>query len=48
MMEFNITFVPQKAMKGQALVEFLAAHPVPDDLPLITGLPDEEVFPTEL
>jgi len=48
MMEFNITFVPQKAVKGQALAEFLAAHPVPDDSPLVTNLPDEEVFSTEL
>ncbi len=42
MMEYDITFVPQKAIKGQALAEFLAAHPVPDDSPLITNLPDEE------
>jgi hypothetical protein len=48
MMEFDITFVPQKFVKGQALAEFLAAHPVPDDSPLITDLPDEEVFSTEL
>jgi ribonuclease HI len=48
MMEFDITFVPQKAVKGQALAEFLAAHPVPDDSPLITELPDEEVFVAEL
>jgi ribonuclease HI len=44
MMEFDITYVPQKAVKGQALADFLAAHPVPDDSPLITDLPDEEVF----
>ena len=43
-MEFDITFVPQKAIKGQALAEFLAAHPIPDDSPLVTDLPDEEVF----
>ncbi|KAM0888475.1 hypothetical protein ACQ4PT_028304 [Festuca glaucescens] len=47
MMEFDLTFVPQKAIKGQALAEFLAAHPVPDDSPLITNLPDEEVFTVE-
>jgi ribonuclease HI len=47
MMEFDLTFVPQKAIKGQALAEFLAAHPVPDDSPLITDLPDEEVFTVE-
>ena len=35
-------------IKGQALAEFLAAHPVPDDSPLVTNLPDEEVFTTKL
>lgn len=48
MMEFDITYVPQKAIKGQALAEFLTAHPVPDDSSLITDLPDEEVFTMEL
>jgi len=48
MTEFDITFVPQKAVKGQALAEFLAAHPVPDDSPLIAELPDQEVFTTEI
>jgi ribonuclease HI len=47
MMEFDLAFVPQKSIKGQALAEFLAAHPVPDDSPLITDLPDEEVFAIE-
>ena len=44
MMEFDITFVPQKAIKGQALAEFLTVHPIPDDSPLVTDLHDEEVF----
>ncbi|XP_021321401.1 uncharacterized protein LOC110437319 [Sorghum bicolor] len=44
MMEFDITYVPQKAVKGQALADFLATHPVPDDSPLVIDLPDEEVF----
>ena len=26
---YDILFVPQKTVKGQALVEFLAAHPIP-------------------
>ena len=47
-MEFDITFVPQKAIKGQALAEFLAAHPIPDESPLVTDLPDEEVFNVNL
>ena len=29
--EFDITYVPQKAVKGQALVDFLANHPILDD-----------------
>lgn len=33
----NIIYIPQKAVKGQALADFLAAHPIPqvisDDLP---------------
>lgn len=47
LMEFYILYVPQKAIKGQALADFLAAHPVPDDSPLNTDLPDEEVFTVE-
>ncbi|KAK1611872.1 hypothetical protein QYE76_035545 [Lolium multiflorum] len=35
-------------IKGQALAEFLVAHPVPDDSPLITNIPDEEAFAVEL
>lgn len=48
MMEFDITYVPQKAVKGQALADFLAAHPVPDDSPLVVELPDEDVFATDI
>ncbi|XP_062112479.1 uncharacterized protein LOC133823638 [Humulus lupulus] len=42
--EFEINFVRQKAIKGQALADFLAAHPIPDDMELREDLPDEEVF----
>ncbi|CAL9017106.1 unnamed protein product [Prunus brigantina] len=45
--EFEIKFVPQKAIKGQALADFLAAHPTPDNMELPDDLPDEEVFTTE-
>ncbi|CAL8989853.1 unnamed protein product [Prunus brigantina] len=45
--EFEIKFVPQKAIKGQALADFLAAHPTPDNMELSADLPDEEVFTTE-
>ncbi|KAK2978543.1 hypothetical protein RJ640_009502 [Escallonia rubra] len=46
--QFNIEYVPQKAVKGQALADFLAAHPVPDDSPLVVDLPDEEVMQTKI
>ena len=29
--EFSLQYVPQKAVKGQALVDFLAQHPFPYD-----------------
>ncbi|KAI5323354.1 hypothetical protein L3X38_032426 [Prunus dulcis] len=45
--EFEIKFVPQKAIKRQALADFLAAHPTPDNMELPADLPDEEVFTTE-
>jgi ribonuclease HI len=48
MMEYNITYIPQKAIKGQALADFLAAHPIPDNSPLVTDLPDEEVFEVDI
>jgi hypothetical protein len=44
LLEFDIEYVSQKAIKGQALADFLAAHAVPDDSPLAAELPDEEVF----
>jgi len=28
--QYDMTFVPQKAIKGQALADFLVAHPVPE------------------
>ena len=34
-------FTPQKAVKGQALAEFLAAHPVPEHSKLHEDIPDE-------
>ena len=29
--QYDMIFIPQKAVKGQALAEFLAAHPVPEN-----------------
>ena len=36
-----MTFIPQKAVKGQALAEFLAAHPVSEHSKLHEDIPDE-------
>jgi ribonuclease HI len=45
--EFDITYTPQKAIKGQALADFLAAHPIQDDSPLKCDFPDEETLHVE-
>ena len=39
--QYDIIFIPQKAVKGQALAEFLAAHPVPEHSKLHEDIPDE-------
>jgi hypothetical protein len=44
MMEFDIMYVSQKTIKSQALADFLATHPVPDNSSLVVALPDEDVF----
>ncbi|KAG9450285.1 hypothetical protein H6P81_010250 [Aristolochia fimbriata] len=46
--EFEIDFVPQRAIKGQALANFLADHPVPDEWELSEEFPDEEIFLVEV
>ena len=46
--EFEIIYVQQKAVKGQALANFLADHPIPDDWELSDDLPDEEVMLIEI
>jgi len=38
-----MTFVPHKAIKGQALADFLAAHPIPQTSKLHEDIPDEVV-----
>jgi len=38
-----MTFVPQKAIKGQALTNFLAAHPVPESSKLHRDILDEVI-----
>ncbi|XP_010263948.1 PREDICTED: uncharacterized protein LOC104602077 [Nelumbo nucifera] len=44
LLEFDIIYVPQKAVKGHALADFLADHPIPVDWELSEDLPDEDVF----
>lgn len=45
--EFDIVFFPQKAIKGQALADFLATHPVPDNSPLSCEFPEEQTLHIE-
>ncbi|XP_058087511.1 uncharacterized protein LOC131234595 [Magnolia sinica] len=42
--EFDITYVTQKVIKGQAVVDHLIAHSLPDYQPLKTFFPDEDVL----
>ena len=46
--EFEIIYVQQEAMKGQALVDFLADHPILDDWEMSDDLPNEEVMVVEI
>ena len=43
--QYDMTFVSQKAVKGQALVDFMAAHPVLKMSKLHTDIPDESSKP---
>ena len=38
-----MTFVPQKAVKGQSLVDFLAVHPISKTSKLYVDIPDEVI-----
>ena len=38
-----MTFVPQKAIKGKSIADFLAAHPVPKTSKLHENIPDEVI-----
>jgi hypothetical protein len=44
--EFDITYMPQKEIKEQVLVDFLAAHPIWDNSPLNYDFSDEETLHT--
>jgi len=41
--EYDMTFIPQKAVKGQALADFLAAHPIPETSELHEDISDEVI-----
>ena len=41
--QYDMTFVPQKAIKSQALTDFLAAHPISESSKLYEDIPDEVI-----
>ncbi|KAH6801009.1 hypothetical protein C2S52_001473 [Perilla frutescens var. hirtella] len=46
--QFEIIYVPQKAVKGQVLADFLADHLIPAEWELDDDLPDEDVLAIEV
>ncbi|XP_070668698.1 uncharacterized protein [Malus domestica] len=42
--QYEIIYVPAKAVKGQTLANFLADHPIPANWKISYDLPDKEVF----
>jgi len=42
--QYDLVYVPQKAVKGQALADFLVDYSIPDEWELNDDLPCEEVF----
>ena len=46
--QYNLAYVPQKAVKGQALADFLADHPVPSDWEFFDDFLDEDMFYIEV
>ncbi|XP_074300041.1 uncharacterized protein LOC141631243 [Silene latifolia] len=42
--QYDLVFVPQKAVKGQAIADFIADHPVPAEWEISDDLPGEEIF----
>jgi len=42
--QYNLLYIPQRAIKRQTLVDFLADHPIPDNWELNDELPGEDVF----
>ena len=46
--QFEIVYIPQKFVKGQALADFLADHPIPNDWELTDEFPDDDVMLIEV
>ena len=46
--QYDLAYVPQKVVKGQALADFLANHPVPSDWEFFNDFLDEDVFYVEV
>ncbi|GAA0164306.1 hypothetical protein LIER_19973 [Lithospermum erythrorhizon] len=46
--QFEIIYVPHKAVKGQVLADFLANHPLPAKWELCDELPNEDVMNVEM
>ncbi|KAL0434267.1 UNVERIFIED_CONTAM: hypothetical protein Slati_2761000 [Sesamum latifolium] len=46
--QYDIEYMPQKAVKGQALANFLADHPMPVEWEISDDFPDENVFSVEI
>ncbi|KAL0317360.1 UNVERIFIED_CONTAM: hypothetical protein Sangu_2150300 [Sesamum angustifolium] len=46
--QFEITYIPQKAVKGQVLADFLSDHPMPAEWELSDDLPDEDILVIEV
>ena len=44
MKQYDLVYVPQKAVKGQALTDFSANHPIPDAWELNDNLPGEDML----
>ncbi|KAM2634943.1 hypothetical protein EV1_025358 [Malus domestica] len=42
--QYEIIYISAKVVKGHALADFLADHPIPADWKISNDLPDEEVF----
>ena len=42
--QYDLTYVPQNVIKGKALVDFLADHPISSDWEFSDDFPDEDVF----